>query len=71
MILFTKVQDSIASTDRSFAFNVVFEPEATQEEVFEHSGVKRLIDMALDGYMFLLYYCWLINLIVMHVYMLR
>ena len=40
----------IASTVRPFAFNVVFETEATQEEVFEHSGVKRLIDMALDGY---------------------
>ncbi|KAJ6216438.1 hypothetical protein RDWZM_007595 [Blomia tropicalis] len=44
------VQDVIASTVRPFAFNVVFEPEATQEEVFEHSGVKRLIDMALDGF---------------------
>ncbi|KAI2796745.1 Kinesin- protein 12 [Blomia tropicalis] len=45
-----QVQDVIASTVRPFAFNVVFEPEATQEEVFEHSGVKRLIDMALDGF---------------------
>jgi kinesin-II 85 kDa subunit, putative len=35
---------------RSFTFDVVFEPEATQEEIFEHSGIKRLIDMALEGY---------------------
>lgn len=46
---FLQVYDTIAATDRSFAFNVVFEPEARQEDVFEHSGVKRLIDMALDG----------------------
>lgn len=45
-----EVEDSIANTTRSFAFNVVFEPEASQEEVFEHSGVKRLTDMALDGF---------------------
>ena len=44
-----KVNDPISNTTRSFTFNVVFEPEATQEEIFEHSGVKRLIDMALEG----------------------
>lgn len=44
-----QVYDTIAATDRSFGFNVIFEPEARQEDVFEHSGVKRLIDMALDG----------------------
>ena len=44
-----QVEDTIANVSRSFAFNVVFEPEASQEQVFEHSGVKRLIDMALDG----------------------
>lgn len=46
---FLQVEDTIANCSRSFAFNVVFEPEASQEQVFEHSGVKRLIDMALDG----------------------
>ncbi|XP_046916795.2 kinesin-like protein KIF12 isoform X1 [Dermatophagoides farinae] len=45
-----QVEDTIANVSRSFAFNVVFEPEASQEQVFEHSGVKRLIDMALDGF---------------------
>lgn len=49
LFLCVQVYDTIAATDRSFAFNVVFEPEARQEDVFEHSGVKRLIDMALDG----------------------
>lgn len=39
-----------ASSTRQFAFNVVFEPDATQEDLFIHSGVKRLIDMALSGY---------------------
>ncbi|KAK3083515.1 hypothetical protein FSP39_024535, partial [Pinctada imbricata] len=38
------------ATPKQFGFNVVFEPEATQEDVFNHSGVKKLIDMALNGY---------------------
>lgn len=33
-----------------FTYNVVFEPEASQEDTIEHSGVKRLIDMAIDGF---------------------
>ncbi|KAI0208840.1 Kinesin-like protein KIF12 [Lamellibrachia satsuma] len=35
---------------KSFTFNVTFEPEATQEDVFENCGVKKLINMALGGY---------------------
>jgi hypothetical protein len=35
---------------KSFTYNVVFEPEAGQEDVLTHSGVKRLIDMAIDGF---------------------
>lgn len=35
---------------KQFAFNVVFEPEATQSDIFENSGVKKLIDMAVNGY---------------------
>ncbi len=35
---------------RPFTFNVVFEPEASQEDVIDHSGVKKLIDMAIDGF---------------------
>ncbi|KAL7648704.1 UNVERIFIED_CONTAM: hypothetical protein RMT77_000611 [Armadillidium vulgare] len=33
-----------------FTYNVVFEPEATQEDIIEHSGTKKLIDMAIDGF---------------------
>lgn len=47
--LLLQAKDTISNGLKSFSFNVVFEPEATQEEVFEHSGVKRMIDMALDG----------------------
>jgi len=35
---------------KTFTYNVVFEPEASQEDVLNHSGVKRLIDMAIDGF---------------------
>ena len=35
---------------KPFTFNVVFEPEATQEDVLEHSGMKRLIEMGIDGF---------------------
>jgi len=34
---------------RQFGYNVVFEPDATQEDLFEHTGVIKLIDMALNG----------------------
>ncbi|CAG9838761.1 unnamed protein product [Diabrotica balteata] len=33
-----------------FSFNVVFEPAATQEDVLQYSGMKRLIEMALEGF---------------------
>lgn len=35
---------------KPFTFNVLFEPEARQRDVFEHSGVKKLVSMAVDGY---------------------
>ena len=35
---------------KSFTFNVVFEPEATQKDVFEHCGVEAMVDLALAGY---------------------
>jgi len=31
---------------------VTFEPDATQEDVFENSGVKKLVDMAVEGFVF-------------------
>ncbi|KAG0424372.1 hypothetical protein HPB47_028397 [Ixodes persulcatus] len=43
------VDDPNSGQTKLFTFTVVFEPEATQEDVFEHCGIKRLIDMALDG----------------------
>jgi len=43
-----QVEQPSGST-KSFTFNVTFEPDATQEDVFENSGVKKLIDMALEG----------------------
>lgn len=33
-----------------FSYNVVFEPAATQEDVLQFSGVKRLIEMAVEGF---------------------
>ncbi|ELU07804.1 hypothetical protein CAPTEDRAFT_103345, partial [Capitella teleta] len=35
---------------KSFTFNVMFEPEACQSDVFDNCGMTRLIDMALNGY---------------------
>ncbi|KAK7505913.1 hypothetical protein BaRGS_00002635, partial [Batillaria attramentaria] len=37
-------------SQRGFQFNVVFEPDATQEDVFENCGIKRLVDNAVSGY---------------------
>lgn len=33
-----------------FSFNVIFEPQATQRDVFEFSGIKKLIAMAIKGF---------------------
>ncbi|XP_063624421.1 kinesin-like protein KIF12 isoform X5 [Cydia splendana] len=33
-----------------FSYNVVFEPAATQEDILEYSGVKRLLEMAVEGF---------------------
>ncbi|OWR53510.1 kinesin heavy chain [Danaus plexippus plexippus] len=33
-----------------FSYNVVFEPAATQEDVLEYSGIKRLLEMAVQGF---------------------
>ena len=43
------LQIETPATTKSFTFNVTFEPEASQEEVFEHCGVKKLVEMALAG----------------------
>ncbi|XP_065085212.1 kinesin-like protein KIF12 [Ochlerotatus camptorhynchus] len=33
-----------------FSYNVVFEPGSTQDDVLEYSGIKRLIEMAIEGF---------------------
>ncbi|XP_048478462.1 kinesin-like protein KIF12 isoform X1 [Plutella xylostella] len=33
-----------------FSYNVVFEPAATQEDIVEYSGIKRLLEMAVEGF---------------------
>lgn len=33
-----------------FGYNVVFEPGATQNDVLEYSGIKRIIEMAIEGF---------------------
>ncbi|XP_050435822.1 kinesin-like protein KIF12 [Adelges cooleyi] len=33
-----------------YSFNVVFEPASTQEDVFQYSGIKKLIEMAAEGF---------------------
>lgn len=33
-----------------FGYNVVFEPGATQNDVVEYSGIKRIIEMAIEGF---------------------
>ena len=35
---------------RKFSFDTVFDPNSVQDEVFNYSGIKRLINMAIDGY---------------------
>ncbi|KAG5673283.1 hypothetical protein PVAND_003343 [Polypedilum vanderplanki] len=33
-----------------FSYNVVFEPGASQEDILNYSGIKRLIEMAIEGF---------------------
>ena len=42
-------QVDTGAQQKSFTFNVNFEPQASQEDVFEYCGVKKLVEMALDG----------------------
>ena len=45
-----QIDDTKGEKMKPFTFNVVFEPEASQADVLDHSGIKRLIDMAVDGF---------------------
>lgn len=33
-----------------FGYNVVFEPGASQNDVIQYSGIKRIIEMAIEGF---------------------
>lgn len=33
-----------------FSYNVVFEPNASQEDILQYSGIKNLIEMAVEGF---------------------
>ncbi|KAM0725119.1 Kinesin-like protein KIF12 [Formica fusca] len=33
-----------------FSYNVVFEPDASQEDILQYSGIKNLIEMAVEGF---------------------
>lgn len=33
-----------------FGYNVVFEPGASQDDVLQYSGIKRIIEMAIEGF---------------------
>lgn len=41
---------SAGQKPKLFSYNVVFEPGATQEDVLQYSGIKRLIEMAIEGF---------------------
>ncbi|XP_059622637.1 kinesin-like protein KIF12 [Phlebotomus argentipes] len=41
---------SSAQRPKLFSYNVVFETGATQEDILEYSGIKRLIAMAVEGF---------------------
>ena len=45
-----QIPDPQSGAVRSFTFDVIFEPEASQEQVFEHSRLKKFIDMGLEGF---------------------
>jgi hypothetical protein len=36
-------------TTKAFTYNMTFEPNASQEDVFENCGIKKLVEMAVNG----------------------
>lgn len=38
--------------EKAFSFNMVFTPESSQQEIFESTGMRKLISMAIEGYEF-------------------
>ncbi|XP_022168370.1 kinesin-like protein KIF12 [Myzus persicae] len=47
---FQTIGGSNGPKSKLFSFNVVFEPAATQEDIFQYSGIKKLIEMAAEGF---------------------
>ncbi len=45
--------------NRRFTFDSVFDEKSTQEEVFRYSGIKRLVEMAIEGNINLKLYIYL------------
>ncbi|CAF0865437.1 unnamed protein product [Adineta ricciae] len=39
-----------AQHNRRFTFDSVFQSDSTQEDIFQNSGIKRLVDMSIEGY---------------------
>lgn len=35
---------------RVFTYNVVFEPGATQQDILDYSGIKRIVEMGIEGF---------------------
>ncbi|KAA0191626.1 hypothetical protein HAZT_HAZT002275 [Hyalella azteca] len=44
------VNGQVIQKPKMFTYNVVFEMEAVQADILEHSGITRVLDMALDGF---------------------
>ena len=38
-----------AQHNRRFTFDSVFQSDSTQEDIFQNSGIKRLVDMSIEG----------------------
>lgn len=47
----TGLEIEVKSQYRKFAFDAVIGPSAKQNDVFEACGIKRLVNMAIEGYM--------------------
>ncbi|XP_060835344.1 kinesin-like protein KIF12 [Rhopalosiphum padi] len=47
---FQTIGGSNGPKSKLFSFNVVFEPASTQEDIFQYSGIKKLIEMAAEGF---------------------
>ena len=44
------VNGQMIQKPKMFTYNVVFEEEALQADILEHSGIAKLLEMALDGF---------------------